>query len=605
MKRQLLVVAVSAALVALAAGCAGPQQPAPDQSIVFAEPPPGKDRLAGKEDDYRQREAGLDKRAASDDRDAAPMKLRDEERKQEVVAAEAAVVGGSVAGQPLAMAPPSPPAPSTAAMPFLEPRVAGDFNTEKYADHQDNPVHLAKETPVSTLSIDVDTGSYSNVRRMLNEGSLPPADAVRAEEMINYFDYAYAPPKSRDVPFSTTVELAPAPWNADHQLLLVGIKGYEVPAVDIPASNLVFLLDTSGSMDEPNKLPLLKESLKLMAGKLRAQDRVSIVVYAGSAGLVLPPTPGDRHDEIIGALDRLSAGGSTNGGAGIQLAYDMAKLAYIDGGVNRVILATDGDFNVGTVDMEALKTIVADKRKAGVALTTLGFGQGNYNDELAEQLADIGNGNHAYIDTLNEARKVLVDELSATTMTIAKDVKVQIEFNPQVVAEYRLIGYENRILRREDFNNDKVDAGEIGAGHDVTALYELTLVGKPATIDPLRYGNVAPPIQRGGSELAFLKLRYKQPDGDTSRLIEQPISARETAGGPSERLRFAAAVAAFADALRGGTHLGRFTLDDAAKLADDARGDDRFGYRAELVSLVRKAQALQTAQGGEAVAIAR
>jgi Ca-activated chloride channel homolog len=594
MIRRTLAVAVSAAVLALATGCAGPVQQPADDAIVAG--PKEKDAEAGELQRKEDAAPGRDQLARQAQRAA---------RAPESKVEEANVVDGGAMGV-VAAPPPAEPAASIAAgMPTAPARVAGDFNRENYADHADNPVHVAAESPVSTLSIDVDTGSYSNVRRMLNQGVLPPADAVRAEEMLNYFDYAYAPPTSRDVPFATTVELAPAPWNPERQLLLVGIKGYEVPKTDIPASNIVFLLDTSGSMDEPNKLPLLKESLKLMASQLRAQDRVSIVVYAGSAGLVLPPTAGDRHDEIMGALDRLSAGGSTNGGEGIQLAYDMAKLAYIDGGVNRVILATDGDFNVGTVDIEALKTMVADKRKTGVALTTLGFGEGNYNDELAEQLADIGNGNHAYIDTLEEGRKVLVDELSATTMTIAKDVKIQVEFNPQVVAEYRLIGYENRILRREDFNNDKVDAGEIGAGHDVTALYELTLVGAKGNVDPLRYGNVAPPVVMGNAELAFLKLRWKAPDAEKSQLIERPIAKSELTRSPSERLRFAAAVAAFADALRGGTHLGEFTLDDAAALAADARGTDRFGYRSEFVELVRKAQALQSAQGGESVAIAR
>jgi Ca-activated chloride channel family protein len=477
-------------------------------------------------------------------------------------------------------------------------------NTENYADHADNPVVVTAENPVSTFSIDVDTGSYSNVRRMIQAGALPPADAVRAEEFINYFDYAYTPPATLDQPFSVTTELAPAPWNAQRQLLLVGIKGYEAPASALPPSNLVFLVDTSGSMQSPNKLPLVKEALRQLVPQLRREDRISLVVYAGSAGLVLPPTPGDQPQRIFDALDALGAGGSTNGGEGIALAYAMAQQAFIQGGVNRVILATDGDFNVGTVDTEALKTMVADKRKGGVALTTLGFGQGNYNDELAEQLADIGDGNHAYIDTAAEARKVLVDEVGATLLTIAKDVKIQIEFNPTVVAEYRLIGYENRMLRREDFNNDKVDAGEIGAGHDVTALYELTLVGSSATqVDPLRYGD-AIRAPSSGSELAFLKLRYKRPGEGTSRLIERPVQRSELTAAPSGRLALAAAVAGFADALRGGARIGEWTLADVAALASSARVADTGGYRAELVTLIEKAATLQTtAASGSTVAI--
>jgi Ca-activated chloride channel homolog len=490
-----------------------------------------------------------------------------------------------------------PPVPMVLNAPLAEPA-----NSENYADVASNPITRVAETPVSTFSIDVDSGSYANVRRMLVGGSLPPADAVRAEEMINYFDYGYAAPASRATPFSVTTELAPAPWNAQRHLLLVGIKGFEVPAASIPAANLVFLIDTSGSMESPDKIELLKQSFTQMVQTLRPQDRVSIVTYAGSAGLVLPPTAGSERDTILAALGQLAAGGSTNGGAGIELAYATAQQAFIPNGVNRVILATDGDFNVGTVDIDALKTLVAAKRGTGIALTTLGFGTGNYNDETAEQLADIGNGNHAYIDTLAEGRKVLVDELSSTMLTIAKDVKIQMEFNPAVVAEYRLVGYENRALRREDFNNDRVDAGEIGAGHDVTALYELALVGSGAeSVDPLRYG--APkPVAGANGELGYLRLRYKQPEAETSRLIEQPIALSALRPAASERLQFAAAVAAFADALRGGKHLGEWTLDDVAQLAQRGRGQDTDGYRGEFVALVEQARALQP--GGAPVAIA-
>ena len=460
-------------------------------------------------------------------------------------------------------------------------------NTEKYEQRTDNPVHRASEEPVSTFSVDVDTGSYSNVRRMLRDGVRPPADSVRAEEFINYFSYQHPAPANRDVPFRVTTELAAAPWNPQRQLLMIGIKGYDVPKATLPPSNLVFLLDTSGSMDSPDKLPLLKQAFSMLVPQLREQDRVSIVVYAGSAGLVLPPTPGDRHEEILAALDRLQAGGSTNGGDGIRLAYDMAKQAYMKNGVNRVILATDGDFNVGTVSQEALETLVGDQRKSGIALTTLGFGQGNYNDAMAERLADVGDGNHAYIDTPQEARKVLVQEMQATLMTIARDVKIQIEFNPAQVSEYRLIGYENRLLKQEDFANDKIDAGDIGAGHEVTALYEITPVGSGADRLPaLRYGKEKAVAGKGTGELAHLRLRYKLPNGDKSRLIEDPILASSLTTRPGESFRFASAVAAYADLLRGGTHVDGWNWTDVAKAARDAEGGDRYGLRREFVELV-------------------
>jgi Ca-activated chloride channel family protein len=478
------------------------------------------------------------------------------------------------------------------AMPPLQP-MPGDINTENYTHRDGNPVQLASEQPVSTFSIDVDTGSYTNVRRMLSAGQLPPADAVRAEEFINYFDYGYTPPADREQPFSVTTELAPAPWNAKRQLLLIGIQGYRVPATEIPASNLVFLIDTSGSMNEPDKLPLLKASLKQLVRELRKQDRVAIVTYAGSAGVALPSTAGDRHATIDAAIDSLGAGGSTNGGAGIELAYAQAEQGFIKGGVNRVILATDGDFNVGTVSEEALKTTIEDHRKSGVALTTLGFGEGNYNDAMAVMLADTGNGSHHYIDSLQEGRRVLVDEMSATLLTIARDVKIQVEFNPSQVQDYRLIGYEKRLLKREDFNNDKVDAGEIGAGANVTAIYEITPKGSDAArIDPLRYGDKSP-VKNDGNELAFLRLRYKLPGQSDSQLIERPIAAQAETRA-SERLRYAAAVAAFADALRGGKYLDGYGYAQIAQLASGARGGDADGYRAGFVQLVKLADGLVT-----------
>ncbi|OZB59064.1 MAG: hypothetical protein B7X39_13300 [Lysobacterales bacterium 14-68-21] len=513
-------------------------------------------------------------------------------------------------------APPAPPAPPSAPSFAREARSLGALkamqvagapmriasfapvlpvavNTEHYTHRDTNPVHLASEQPVSTFGLDVDTGSYTNVRRMLDAGQLPPADAVRAEEFINYFDYGYAPPKDRSQPFSVTTELAPAPWNPQRQLLLIGVQGYRVPASAIPAANLVFLVDTSGSMDEPDKLPLLKASLKQLVTKLRKQDRVAIVTYAGSAGVALASTPGDRHATIDAAIDRLGAYGSTNGAAGIDLAYAEAEQGFIQGGVNRVILATDGDFNVGTVDEQALKTTIEDHRRSGVALTTLGFGEGNYNDAMAVMLADAGNGSHHYIDSLAEGRRVLVDEMSATLLTIAKDVKVQVEFNPSQVKEYRLIGYEKRVLRREDFNNDAVDSGDIGAGANVTALYEITPAGSAAArIDPLRYAKPADDRAHHG-ELAFLRLRYKLPGQDRSTLVERPIAAQPEREA-SQRLRFAAAVAAFADRLRGGRYVDGYDYAHIAALARGARGDDPDGYRAGFVQLVSLADGLST-----------
>ncbi|MGN6480001.1 vWA domain-containing protein [Luteibacter sp.] len=528
---------------------------------------------------------------------------------QKAVAAPAAAgaMQGFAAQEATLPAPPAPPAPPadlaakrSAAAPqvAMQPayRVAmlpmQDVDTSRYAHRDTNPVHLAATDPVSTFSIDVDTGSYTNVRHLLNEGQLPPADAVRSEEFINYFNYGYAAPKDRSRPFSVTTEFAPSPWNADRQLLLVGIQGYRVPASEIPAANLVFLVDVSGSMNSPDKLPLLKASLKQIVPKLRAQDRISLVTYAGATCVALPATAGDQHAKINAAIDALGAGGSTNGAAGIDLAYAQAAKGFIKGGVNRVILATDGDFNVGTVGVQQLKDRIADKRRSGIALTTLGFGEGNYNDEMAVTLADAGNGSHHYIDSLEEGRRVLVDEMSATLMTIAKDVKIQVEFNPGVVAEYRLIGYEKRMLAREDFNNDAVDAGEIGAGANVTALYEITLKGaKGAQVDPLRYGNTeAAPAK--GNELAFLRLRYKAPEGGASQLIEQPLSAN--VGTASDRLRFAAAVAAFADNLRGGKFSEGFGYDKVAALARGAQGKDEGGYRAGLARLADLASGMQT-----------
>jgi Ca-activated chloride channel family protein len=496
-------------------------------------------------------------------------------------------VASPAPAQPVALVAPPPPAPIA-----MEAMDASATDSDNYAHREANTVHLAASDPVSTFGIDVDTGSYTNVRHMLRGGRLPPGDAVRTEEFINYFNYGYTPPSSRARPFSVTTEFAPSPWNADRRLLLVGIQGYRVPASEIPAANLVFLVDVSGSMGEPDKLPLLKASLKQIVPELRAQDRISLVTYAGATCVALRSTPGDRHATINAAIDALGAGGSTNGAAGIDLAYAQAARGFITGGVNRVILATDGDFNVGTIGVEALEDRIVQKRKSGIALTTLGFGEGNYNDAMAVTLADTGNGSHHYIDSLDEGRRVLVDEMSATLLTIAKDVKIQVEFNPGVVAEYRLIGYEKRMLAREDFNNDAVDAGEIGAGAHVTALYEITLKGaKGARVDPLRYGDT--PTAATGNELAFLRLRYKSPEGGASQLIEQPLAATVSAA-PSDRLRFAAAVAAFAENLRGGKYADGFGYAKVAELARASLGKDEDGYRAEMARLAELAAGMQT-----------
>lgn len=485
------------------------------------------------------------------------------------------------------------------ALPYTQ-MPAEPANRENYAHYDSNPVKVVTENPVSTFSIDVDTGAYANVRRMLNNGQLPPQDAVRVEELINYFSYDYNLPRNEDTPFSINMEIAPTPWNSDTHLLQVGLKGYEVAAGERPAANLVFLVDVSGSMQDQSKLPLLKNAFRMLTKRLTANDTISLVVYAGSTGIILEPTAGNKKASIMSALDQLRAGGSTNGAAGIDLAYQMAEQAFIKDGINRVILATDGDFNVGTVNFETLVDMVELRRKTGISLTTLGFGSGNYNDQLMEQLADAGNGNYAYIDSLNEARKVLVEELSATLQTIAKDVKIQIEFNPDVVAEYRLIGYENRLLRREDFNNDKIDAGEIGAGHTVTALYEISLAGSEGTrVDPLRYGQrVAADSKSTSEELAFVRLRYKAPNGDTSKLLEQPLQRSDIVelADASSELQFAAAVAAFGQQLRGGDYLEDFDFEDIRVLANQSRGADTHGYRGEFVSLVNLADSLAEQQ---------
>ncbi|AUZ44174.1 vWA domain-containing protein [Pseudomonas orientalis] len=460
---------------------------------------------------------------------------------------------------------------------------------EQYANLPDNPVHRVAEAPVSTFSVDVDTGSYANVRRFLNQGRLPPEGAVRLEEMVNYFPYDYALPTDGS-PFGVTTEVAATPWNPRTQLLRIGIKASDKTVAELAPANLVFLVDVSGSMNRREGLPLVKSTLKLLVDQLRDQDRVSLVAYAGESRVVLKPTSGRDKTTIRNAIDQLTAGGATAGASGIELAYQMAREGFIDQGINRILLATDGDFNVGISDFDSLKQMAADQRKSGVSLTTLGFGVDNYNEHLMEQLADAGDGNYAYIDNLREARKVLVDQLSSTLAVVARDVKLQVEFNPAQVSEYRLLGYENRALKREDFNNDKVDAGEIGAGHTVTALYEIVPKGEKGWLEPLRYAR-APAAENTSAELATVRVRYKPAADGDSQLIERAVD--KTTTKPSSDLRFSAAVAAFAQQLKGDGYTGNMSLQDIAALARSARGDDPFGLRNEFVQLVELAQSLK------------
>lgn len=493
---------------------------------------------------------------------------------------------------------------SYAAMPAGEsyPQGYRDEQREQYQALVDNPIYSVAETPVSTFSADVDTGAYANVRRLLNQGRLPPEGAVRLEEMVNYFPYDYALP-SDGSPFGVTTELAASPWNPHTRLLRIGIKASDRAVAELAPANLVFLVDVSGSMDRREGLPMVKSTLKLLVDQLRDQDRVSLVAYAGESCVVLEPTSGREKARIRTAIEQLTAGGSTAGASGIELAYQMAQQAFIPKGINRILLATDGDFNVGVSDFDSLKQMAVDKRKTGISLTTLGFGVDNYNEHFMEQLADAGDGNYAYIDNLREARKVLVDQLGSTLTVVAKNVKLQVEFNPAQVSEYRLLGYENRALKREDFSNDKVDAGEIGAGHTVTALYEIVPAGEKGWLEPLRYGKSSAAVAEKNGELAMLRVRYQQPEGGKSLLIERPI-ANQVAPA-SEDLRFVAAVAAFSQQLKDARYTGDFSLKDTEALARGARGDDRFGLRNEFVQLVELAQSLRTSTASNALATER
>ena len=474
-------------------------------------------------------------------------------------------------------------------------RSPGDFNTEGYARIEENDFLPARGHRLSTFSIDVDRASYANVRRFIRDGQRPPVDAVRIEELINYFTYADPSPRG-EVPFSVTTEVAPAPWQPRHRLVRIALRSRALDVEDLPPNNLVFLIDVSGSMQSPDKLPLVKTSLRMLVEQLRPEDRVALVVYAGAAGLVLPPTSIRDRAAILEAIDRLEAGGSTAGGAGLRLAYEVAARHHLALGNNRVILATDGDFNVGASSDAEMVRLIEEKRGQGTYLTVLGFGTGNLKDSKMEQLADHGNGNFAYIDGLLEAKKALVTEIGGTLLTVAQDVKIQVEMNPERVAAYRLIGYENRLLADRDFNDDTRDAGEIGAGHSVVALYEVVPVGVEGTVavggvDPPRYGSGEAGPSGSSPELLFVKVRYKEPGAAESRLLEHPV--RDDGGRASTELRFAAAVAAWGMLLRESPHVGDFTLAGVERLASRSLGEDREGYRAEFVELVQAARAME------------
>jgi len=495
---------------------------------------------------------------------------------------------------PVAPPPPPPPAPGMYqqwAPPYH------DVGRDKFTSVAENAFKVVREDPVSTFSIDADTASYSWVRASLNQNVMPQPAAVRTEEMVNYFPYDYAPPRTTEQPFSTNVSVMPSPWSTGRKLVRIGIKGYSVQRATRPRANLVFLIDTSGSMQEPNKLPLVQQSLDLLLDQLDPHDTVAIVTYAGYAGTALEPTPVSQKQKIRSVIDGLGAGGSTAGAEGIRQAYTLAEANLDPNGVNRVILATDGDFNVGITNQEELKGYIERERGKGVFLSVLGFGMGNYNDALMQTLAQNGNGTAAYIDTLNEARKTLVEESTSTLFPIAKDVKIQVEFNPATVSEYRLIGYETRLLNRDDFNNDKVDAGDVGSGQSVTALYEVVPIGGPRAIDGLRYEKPVGVAAGRGSELGYVRIRYKLPKSSVSRLIETPIDRRSEYArfeDAPQDARFAIGVAAFAELLRGGKHSGNFSYDDVLKIALASRGKDEFGYRNEFVQLIRAAKGART-----------
>jgi Ca-activated chloride channel family protein len=560
-------------------------------------PPPGASRVS-----LRVRRIGYAPQMRSIDVSIATAITADFSLRQDVsqlnevvVTGIASKVAGVRLGNAIALAAPSRDMSGYGIRQRREP-----WNTEGYAAIDENPYFLARERALSTFSVDVDRASYSNVRRFLNEGSKPPKDAVRIEELVNYFPYSYAEPRGND-PVSITTSIASAPWNRSHRLVMIGLKARSIPTESLPPNNLVFLIDVSGSMDEPNKLPLVKSAFELLVNQLRPQDRVAIVVYAGNAGLVLPSTSGSKKETILEAITRLEAGGSTAGGAGLRLAYNVAQENFIRGGNNRVILATDGDFNVGESSDAQMVRLIEDRRKTGVFLTTLGFGTGNIKDSKLEQLADKGNGNYAYVDNILEAKKVFVRELGATLRTVAKDVKLQVEFNPRKVAAYRLIGYENRLLNDQDFSDDSKDAGDMGAGHTVTALYEIVPVGAPRdSLIPqgtdLRYQEPRQVASVGsGDEMLFVKLRYKDTDGSTSKLMTHPV--KDALSSQNSDFAFASAVAEFGLLLRDSKYRGNSSFASVAELARATLGDDPDGLRREFVALVEKAASIQRVAG--------
>jgi Ca-activated chloride channel family protein len=541
--------------------------------------------------------SGVDDKVASTSQSAPEAKVADTSN---VVVTGSRIAAPQLRAEGMAMPvmappPPPPPAPGMYVPQWASPPYH-DQGRDKFTSVDENPFKIVREAPVSTFSIDVDTASYSWVRASLNRNVLPQPAAVRTEELVNYFPYDYAPPRTKEQPFSTDVAVLPSPWSDGRKHERIGIKGYDVEQRGRPHANLVFLIDTSGSMQEPNKLPLLKQSLEMLLDELAPTDTVSIVTYAGYAGTALEPTKVREKHRIEAVIDSLGAGGSTAGAEGIRQAYSLAEANLDPRGVNRVILATDGDFNVGITDQEELKGYVEREREKGVFLSVLGYGMGNYNDALMQVLAQNGNGTAAYIDTLAEARKTLVEEASSTLFPIAKDVKIQVEFNPATVAEYRLIGYETRALNRDDFDNDKVDAGDVGSGQTVTALYEIVPVGGPRTMSDLRYSKPRG-TAGGGSEYGYVKIRYKLPKSRTSRLISTPIDRSKevtTFASAPQDARCAAAVAGFAELLRGGKYSGSMTYDDVLRLAAASKGKDEFGYRSEFVQLVRAAKSART-----------
>lgn len=510
-------------------------------------------------------------------------------------AAKESLALDGAADKPIPAEAPAAVAYSPAAVYDVQETAPHVTNTERYQKQPENPVKAVAQEPVSTFSIDVDTGSYANVRRFLNNGRLPPKDAVRIEEIVNYFPYSYSLPQDGQ-PFAVHTQTVDSPWQSEAKLIKIGIQAQDTAKKDLPPANLVFLVDVSGSMSDPDKLPLVKKTLRILTEQLRPQDKVTIITYASGEKLVLPPTSGKDKDTILRAVNSLEADGATSGERALRMAYEEAQKAFVKNGINRILLTTDGDFNVGVADTETLKSMVAEKRKSGISLSTLGFGADNYNEEMMEQIADAGDGNYSYIDSEKEAKKVLQHQLTSTLATVAQDVKIQVEFNPAAVKEYRLVGYTNRTLRNEDFNNDKVDAGDIGSGHSVTALYEIIPQGKTGWLDSSRYQK-APAADGGKNEYAYVKVRYKLPGQSASKLIEQPVPARSIPLAQADAdTRLALAAASYAQQLRGGEYNGKLDWNAVEKMAADTRAPDPYGFIAEFKELVGIAKSLSSKQ---------